>query len=506
MEFQARYESTCPPTSSGYQLGDQATILHLSLDLLDVGGGPFVRVVGSLVAITSNEVVERSGTTAAVLVRFVLDLTSVNGVEERSEDGPRDVQLVVTDKVGVVTVECVEDESLVSLRNADLGEALLVGEVQVGRESSHLETGLLGVHLEVDGLVWLNTDDKLVTRNVVEETLWCVLELNANGHLGLVEGLTCLEDKGDTVPSLVVDIQCECGESGAVAVLGHSVVVLVAWLAVGSSVLADKNVFLFNGGNRLENFYLFVTDVLCRERLGSFHGKQGEDLGQVVLLNITDNAEFVKVAASALSTERLLEGDLNVVDELVVEASIDQGVAETHDEQVFDHFFSEVVVDTESLLLLPETLEGTNHLSAALKVLAEGLLDDDTVVSLFGIAVLLETLCNDSEDVGRQCHVEKTAGVIVLHLALDALHLLVEVLERGILVVLTRDVLADLEEAFDILLALVIIDVLEVASDLVCKGVLAHLCSGIADNVGGLGEETKTEKVEEGGEGLFRKG
>ncbi len=70
---------------------------------------------------------------------------------------------------------------------------------------------------------------------------------------------------------------------------------------------------------------------------------------------------------------------------------------------------------------------------------------------------------------------------------------------RLVLVVLTRDVLADLEEVLDVLLALIIVCVLEMAGDLFGEGILVHLCSCIADDVCGLGEQAEAEEVGGGG-------
>ncbi len=78
-------------------------------------------------------------------------------------DLPCDVQLVVTNKVGMVTAEGVEDERLVRLGDVCVGEAALVGEVHLRGEGACAETGLFGVKLEVDGLGGLDTQHELVS-------------------------------------------------------------------------------------------------------------------------------------------------------------------------------------------------------------------------------------------------------------------------------------------------------------------------------------------------------
>lgn len=95
----------------------------------------------------------------------------------------------------------------------------------------------------------------------------------------------------------------------------------------------------------------------------------------MVLHDISDNAKLVKVASTALGAKRLLEGDLHIVDVVSVPGSTKEGVAEAHDENVLDHLFTEVVVNTVELLLLPVGLKRLLQLARAGKILAEGLLN-----------------------------------------------------------------------------------------------------------------------------------
>ena len=55
--------------------------------------------------------------------------------------------------------------------------------------------------------------------------------------------------------------------------------------------------------------HLFVTDVLGGERDRPLHGDEGEDLEEVVLHDVADDADRVKVAAAALGAKVLLERD-----------------------------------------------------------------------------------------------------------------------------------------------------------------------------------------------------
>jgi hypothetical protein len=69
----------------------------------------------------------------------------------------------------------------------------------------------------------------------------------------------------------------------------------------------------------------------------------------MVLHDISDDAEFVKVAASAFCAKGFFEGDLHVGDVLAGPSCTEEGICKTEDEQVLDHFLAEVMVNAEGL-------------------------------------------------------------------------------------------------------------------------------------------------------------
>ena len=115
-------------------------------------------------------------------------LVVVQVVQQRGEHAPGSVQLVITNKVGVIALERIQDQGLVGLGDLEVGEAAAVGQVQLGHHRLHGQTGQLRVHLDIDGLVGLDTDDQLVTGDILEDTRGDVLELNTDLGLLLVQG------------------------------------------------------------------------------------------------------------------------------------------------------------------------------------------------------------------------------------------------------------------------------------------------------------------------------
>ncbi len=98
------------------------------------------------------------------------------------------IELIVAHKVGVIALECVEDERLVRLRDLIFHESPLVRQVHLGRQCARVQTRHLGVHLEVHGFRGLNAQDELVATDIFENTRGDILELNSHFHLGVIQG------------------------------------------------------------------------------------------------------------------------------------------------------------------------------------------------------------------------------------------------------------------------------------------------------------------------------
>lgn len=206
-------------------------------------------------------------------------------MQERTENSPAGVKLIVTDKVGVVALESIKDKRFVGLRDLQVGEAAAVGKVELGDNSLHGKTRKLGVHLDVDRLVGLHSDNKLVSGNVLEDSRSDILELNTDFGLLLVEGciisfsqgsnteqdtkltLSGLQDERHTIPSLVLNESNHSAEGSATRVFGDGVVFLICRLASikGATVLTDDDVLGLNGIHSSQDAHLFVTNIFSRE-------------------------------------------------------------------------------------------------------------------------------------------------------------------------------------------------------------------------------------------------
>jgi hypothetical protein len=187
---------------------------------------------------------------------------------------PSDVELIVADKVGVITLERVENKRLVRLWDLVVGEPPLIRQVHFGRHRVRVQARHLCVHLQVNRLGGLDADDELVARDVFEDTLSDVLELDTNFHLGFVQGcpktfelrmtsvlgdrttFSGLEDEGHAFPTGIVDPERRRGESGARGVPRHGIVIEVTRLPVRGHVLSEERVLSRDRRDCAENFHL----------------------------------------------------------------------------------------------------------------------------------------------------------------------------------------------------------------------------------------------------------
>ncbi len=86
----------------------------------------------------------------------------------------------------------------------------------------------------------------------------------------------------------------------------------------------------------------------------------------------------VVVVAAPLDADRLGDGELDVVDVVLVPQRLEDAVGEAEGEQVLHRLLAEVMVDAVDLLLRPVGQQLAVELDGRGEVVAEGLLDDES--------------------------------------------------------------------------------------------------------------------------------
>ena len=87
----------------------------------------------------------------------------------------------------MVTLESIENQTLVRFRDLRIRKPPLVGQVHLSWDRTGVQSWCLGVQLEVNGFRRLNTHDEFISGNILEDTLGDILELNTDLDLGLID-------------------------------------------------------------------------------------------------------------------------------------------------------------------------------------------------------------------------------------------------------------------------------------------------------------------------------
>ena len=69
-----------------------------------------------------------------------------------------------------------------------------------------------------------------------------------------------------------------------------------------------------------------------------------------ILHDIPDDSKLVEITSTTFGAEGLLEGDLDVGDEILVEGGVEHDVGESEHEEILDHLLSEIMIDSKDLL------------------------------------------------------------------------------------------------------------------------------------------------------------
>jgi hypothetical protein len=89
-------------------------------------------------------------------------------MEQRGEDPPTGIKLIIANKIGMVTFQRIENEGFIGFGNLQIGEPAAISQVKLGHNGLHTQTGQLGIHLDVNGFIGLDSNDELVTWDVFE--------------------------------------------------------------------------------------------------------------------------------------------------------------------------------------------------------------------------------------------------------------------------------------------------------------------------------------------------
>ncbi len=338
-----------------------------------------------------------------------------------------------------VAEQHIEDEPLVRLR-ARLGEGVAVAEVHGDVAHLHPRARHLGAEADGDALVGLHPDDERVLpegRRLVlrEQVLRRALEHDRDLRHATTEALARTQVERHARPAARVDVEphgrVRLGQGlGVHAVLVEEAHDLLAALpAAGVLPACRGGGEVLRQAHRGQHLLLLVPEARRVERDGLLHGREGEELQEVVLDHVARRADAVVVAGTAAHADVLGHGDLHVVHVVGVPQGLVELVREAQRQDVLDRLLAQVVVDAEHRVRREDRLDDGVELACRLEVAPEGLLDDDAApVALLLVreARAAELLGDQREGLRRDRQVER----VVPHRAPLAVELLRDVLQR----------------------------------------------------------------------------
>jgi hypothetical protein len=222
------------------------------------------------------------------------------------------------------------------------------------------------------------------------------------------------------------------------------------------------------------------------------------------LQNIPDNAKFVKVTATTFSTKGLLESDLNVADVVLVPSSVHCNVSKPEYQDILDHLFSKIMVDTERLVFLPVFFDGFKKFLSRRGVFPEWLFDDDAIdATPEDITVFFKVFGDGDEDGGREGEIEKTVSFLGLICRFYFVEVLVEIIEGLAVFIAAGNICGEGFEFFDEFCEIgILVGVFNIGCLAPVEFFAIHLCPSVADDLDVAGKETLAIKAEQGRESL----
>jgi hypothetical protein len=224
---------------------------------------------------------------------------------------------------------------------------------------------------------------------------------------------------------------------------------------------------------------------------------------RTILQYIANDTKLVEIASTTLCAKRFFKSDLNITNGVLIPTSPHCDIGETKDKQIFDHFFTKVMVNPESFILGPILFDGRQQAASRIKILPERFFNDDAIdPSYSNVTVLLEIFGHRDEYAWWKGEVEDAVAFFGLVTGFDFFEMLVEYIKSSAIFVIPGNVCGDILELLQGSGGVIIIRQLDVG-DLVFEEVLmTHLGSCIPNDFQILWEKALTVETEKRREGL----
>ena len=168
------------------------------------------------------------------------------------------------------------------------------------------------------------------------------------------------------------------------------------------------------GRSERKHFDLFVAHRIRFEIGGRLHRHQAEQLQQMVLHDVAQGAEVIVIRPAALHADGFGDGDLHMLDGILVPQRLEQGVGEAQRDQVLDGFLAEIVIDAQDAVFAERLGQFGFDLAGRGEIVADGLFHRNAGLRI-GQAGRFQMLRDGSKEIRRNGEVKENVLGAVQH-------------------------------------------------------------------------------------------
>jgi len=196
------------------------------------------------------------------------------------------------------------------------------------------------------------------------------LELHHNLAGLATERLAGAQVEWNAFPAPVIDKQFERRVGRRLRIGGDALSVAVTFVLGAHRVLEAHRA---HGAQRLD---LFIAQLVCLERVRCSHRNQRQQLQQMVLEHVAQDAGLVVVTPAPSDIDCFHDADLHAFDIGPVPDWLEHGVGEAEEEDVLRGLFAQIMVDAVNLLFVQGSMQVVVQFLGAGEIVTEGLFDD----------------------------------------------------------------------------------------------------------------------------------
>ena len=310
---------------------------------------------------------------------------------------PGKFNLVAAGKERGVSLKRIQQQPLIGLGQRVLAKVPVIVKGHIDRRNLHTRPRDLGFKTQVYALIRLDAEGQEVAKQIGvcwkgQEGDALELERDLCGFGGQL--FAGAQVKGDALPAPVVNAEFERGIGGGLRFGRDALFLQIALILPQNTILSR------NRTHGLEHFGLFIAQGA--DGGGRFHGRQGEQLQQVVLHHVAQHPGAIIISGAMFHADAFGHCNLHLGDIVAVPQGFKNSIGKPKSQYILHRFFAQIVVNAVDLLLIKDGVYLAVQLAGAGQVMPEWLFDNDAPPAMTaGVQTGQPQLFNDDRVEGR---------------------------------------------------------------------------------------------------------